>query len=139
MASLSDSQYINFRNEMLKVKAALSNIKEIKSIYYPGENNNDPKSYEGNLKAIDDNLKIIKQSEFMIFVYPRKLPTSMLLEIGYGIALSKRIIIYTPNRDILPFLLKDADGIIKNITIHTYSDYDNLIDSIISNGLAIFK
>jgi hypothetical protein len=75
----------------------------------------------------------------MFFVYPEKLPSSMLLEIGYGIALSKRIIIFTPNRSLLPYILENADGIIRNITIHTYTNYNNLLQIVKENGMSLFK
>lgn len=75
---------------------------EIKKIY----SDND---YDSPEKSIKDDLTAIANCDMFILHYPRQIPTSALMELGFAIALNKRIIIITPNRNLLPYL---AQGIV---------------------------
>jgi hypothetical protein len=138
MASLKDEYYINFRNTVIELKNTIDKHCEFSHIYYPGEKIDNPKSFDGGLKAIDKNFIYLKSCEHMLIIYPRKVPSSTLTEIGYGIALSKKIVIFCPNRKILPYLLQNADGKINNIKIYTYKNKQHLLEIVEGNGMSLF-
>lgn len=139
MASLPEDEYILLRKEIIKIKDAIKKYCNFYSIHYPGEEILNPVDYDGEQKAIINNFKILKETEFFIFIYPEKIASSILTEIGYGIALSKKIIIFTKDRNVLPYMLKEADRVIDNIKIHTFTNYSEISSKIYRNGNAFFK
>lgn len=93
--------------------------------------------FEGSTKAITDNFKILKEVESMIVIYPQYKPSSVLLEVGYGLALSKRMVIFY--KDKLPYMLEDAGETIANITTRKYKTYQDVSKYLTKNGPAIFR
>ena len=52
-------------------------------------NNDDYDNFDGNTKAIKENFVALKQVDSMIDIYPQKTPSSVLVEVGYGLELCK--------------------------------------------------
>ena len=50
------------------------------------------------------DLKHITEADIFILHYPKKIVTSALMELGFAVALKKKIIIITPEKSILPYL-----------------------------------
>ena len=85
---------------------------------------------------MNQNFVKLKECEYLIVVYPKPLPSSVLVEIGYAIALSKKIIIFVKDPNDLPYMLHNSDVSINNIYIMTYKKIDDIIHQIESNGKA---
>lgn len=71
-------------------------------------------------------------------MYPEALPSSVLVEVGYAIALSKPTVIFTKSRQYLPFLLKDIDKTLTNVSVFEYTDPQEIVKKIRGNGRALF-
>lgn len=95
-------------------------------------------NFDGGIKAIKENLRLMKQVDSMMIVYPDKLPSSVLVETGYGIALTKRIVIFVKNKNDLPYILREA-SVLKNVNIFVYSDINGIIEYIRANGMKLFE
>ena len=54
-------------------------------------------------------LKRLQECEYVLCIYPQKLASSVLVELGYAIALRRKCIVVTKNRKDLPYILKEAD------------------------------
>lgn len=86
------------------IKKLLFALKEKHSVCAEIENiaNND--DYDAPEKSIDSDLAAIRECDVFIMHYPKRNPTSALIELGFAISEHKRIIIVVPQADILPFL-----------------------------------
>jgi len=90
----------------------------------------------GAVKAIKNNFRNLKQTEYILVIYPHSVASSLLLEIGYGIALTKCVVIF--HKEKLPYILSEARGNINHVMTIQYSEYDDIIKYIKSNGIALF-
>ncbi len=80
---------------------------------------------------------ILKQVDSILVVYPKKLPSSTLVEIGYGIALSKKMVIFYS--DGLPYMLERAGSYIQNISTYHFKSLDEIRKVIEKNGMVLFE
>jgi hypothetical protein len=139
MASATPDEYPKYRDQALSIKEVLINHAGVSEVYCPCEHIMDVGSFEGIEKSINDDFQILKESEHYIFVYPCKIASSILVEMGYAIALSKHTTIFARNRKDLPFMLEQADVAISNIKIYDYNDIDDIKKIIKSNGPAFLE
>lgn len=93
--------------------------------------------FDGHTKAINSNFGALKHVDSILAIYPEKVPTSTLVEIGYGIALCKRLVIF--HKPELPFMLKEAGKTIKHVKTFQYNKYSDITNVIRANGMHIFE
>jgi hypothetical protein len=134
MASADDDEYPEYKNCALSVKQALLDYTGAKDVYCPSESIPDRGNFEGYKKAIIKDFQILKESEHYVFIYPKNITSSILVEIGYAIALSKNTTIFTKNKKDLPFMLKQANTVIHNLEIYDYRETADIIDIIRKEG-----
>lgn len=138
MASLSDNDaYKKSRKLMMGIASALQE-NGFSPTYYGGNEIESIDDFDESIKSVKDNFAQFKQSEFVVVVYPEALPSSVLVEIGYAIALSKPTVIFTKSRDVLPFLLKDIDRTLTNVSVFEYANPDEILKKIKGNGRELF-
>lgn len=133
MASLSNDDYLRFQKDMVQIQHALKKYCKA-SIFYPGEKISSKDRFDGKQKAIKVNFSKLGESEYLLVVYPNCLASSVLTEIGYAIALSKKIIVFVKDKSDLPYILQEADIAIDNFHLYTYGKIDDIIHQISSNG-----
>ncbi|MBD5529557.1 MAG: hypothetical protein HDR02_14310, partial [Lachnospiraceae bacterium] len=80
----------------------------------------------------------LKTREYMLFIYPAKVPSSVLAEIGYGIALSKQMVIFAQKKSDLPYVLSRIDNAVPSVRIYEYATFDDIIRIVDSNDTAFF-
>lgn len=61
--------------------------------------------------AFHRDFSAISKCDAFILHYPAPTPTSALIELGYAIALNKPIIMITPDRNKLPYLVQTLDEV----------------------------
>ena len=128
----------NDKNELKKYKSDVTKlIKALKSnnsVCSEIENINDKSDYDNPEKSISTDLTSIKDCDMFILHYPQKIPTSALIELGFAIAFNKRIIVITPQKNILPYLIHGISAInADSLIIEAESINDWLIQKIISS------
>jgi hypothetical protein len=89
MSSIDPNEYKRLRSCLIRVKDLLERI-GFTEVYCPIIEKDDPEHFDGKTRAIRDNFPQMKQADSMLVIYPRNLPSSSLVENGYGIALSKK-------------------------------------------------
>lgn len=136
MSTIDDNEYNELRNYLFKVKEILITM-GFTEIICPILDKDNRTAFDGKVKAIKDNFLNLKQVESILVVYPKKLPSSSLVEIGYGIALTKRMVIFY--KEGLPYILEDAGENIHNIKSFKYSSFSEISTILSSNGMAIFE
>lgn len=137
MASIDEPTYNEQRNFLLELHNLLLSI-GFKNIVCPAISINNQSNFDGSTKANFDNYRELKQADSFIGVYPKPLPSSVLIEIGYAIALSKRIVIFCRGKEDLPFMLREADSTISNLKIYEYQSYEDILNTVRANKMALF-
>ncbi len=136
MSNLAENEYTKLRDCMLNVRESLIQI-GFTEVYCPMIDIESSDHFEGKAKAIKNNFPIMKSVDSMIVVYPWKTASSALAEIGYGIALTKRMVIF--HGEGLPYMIEEAGSSIANIKTYSFNTYDEIKSIIDSNGMALFE
>lgn len=138
MSSLQEGDYSELRNCIIELKQRLVqagfNEKGVISPYLDILN---PTEFDGEAKAIKNNFPAMKQSECMIVIAPWNLPSSILVEIGYGIALTKKMVIFY--KEDLPYMVRDAGNSIDNVKVYRFSSYEDILNRVKRSGMALFN
>jgi hypothetical protein len=135
MASLQNKdEYTRMRENVLKIRDSIVANTGASEVYCPCEHIRSRGQFDDARRAIHEDFKILKESEHYVFLYPEKTASSVLLEMGYAIALSKKTTIFTRRRTELPFMLRKADESIEKLRIVQYQSIDKLLDRIKSEG-----
>lgn len=138
MASIEGDQYKQNRDEIIEIIDEIKKHCKINTIYSPIIKNQEPKAFDGREKAMETDFTELKKSEYYVFIYPEKVASSILVEIGYAIALLKKTIIFVKKRSDLPFMLEKADNRNKRIRIYEYSSFAELKNLIRDEGEVMF-
>lgn len=111
----------------------------VRRAYWAGSEIVSSDRFDGEQVALLRDLGQLKSSDSCIFVLFEKLPTSVLIEIGYAIALGKTIVIFCKARSDLPFLLRRADKQITNMSIYECDSYADIVQVVDRDGEAILR
>lgn len=135
MSSINDTEYTELRENLLKLKDELSKIGFL-DIQCPLFEIESSAVFDGKTKAIKENFSKMKQVDCMMIIYPQKLPSSVLVEIGYGISLCKKMVIFY--HDKLPYILEEAGETIAHVKTYKYDTFNDINEIIIANEMDIF-
>lgn len=119
-----------FDNEtqMLEYKKSLvpffNTLKQYHSIYAEIERINNGDDYDSPEYSATHDFGLIKAYEAFVLHYPQKIATSALIELGYAVALHKRIIIVVDNLNDLPFLGQGLEKAYPNVSIIIQKNLD---------------
>lgn len=136
MSSINSDKYNILRTSMLSIIDSLKRI-GFKEVYCPLTDIESPDRFDGKTKAIKNNFPLMKQVDSMLVIYPWKIASSSLVEMGYGIALSKKMVIFY--NEGLPYIMDEAGNSISNIKTYPFSSYDEIGSIIDRNGMALFE
>lgn len=136
MASISETDYKELRNHAMELKKTLRKI-GFNNVICPILWKKDPATFDGKTKAIKDTFTHIKNSSCILAIYPKKVPSSVLVELGYGIALRKGVAIF--HKAQLPYLLEKSGEAIPHVYTLQYNDFPEINKIILSNGRDIFN
>ena len=85
--------------------------------------------------SVKSDIDEIEKSTDFIFIYPIEVTTSAIMELGYALALKKRITIIAPKNISLPFMLNYLEDIYPNVSYLNIDKIDNKSIERISNQL----
>lgn len=111
----------------------------VRATYWAGRDVLSSKAFDGEQVALIRDLSQLKESEACAFIIFANLPSSVLIEIGYAIALNKPTLIFCKTREDLPFLLKRADHQIEKLNIFEVSDCEEIENIFDKDGDALFS
>ena len=136
IAGFSDEKvYNNFR---IKIKALTRKLDKNFSIISEILNISNVASYDSPSQSAAKDFQNIESSSIFVLIYPQRMPTSALVELGYALALKKRILIITTEQGILPYMLKELDKVYSNVQIsyfpNGWDDVDDIIYTFVYNN-----
>ena len=136
MASIREEEYILLHEHLLGLKNILEDI-GFTDIYSSALDIDKKDSFDGKIKAMRDNFAILKEVDSILVIYPWKCPSSALVDIGYGIALCKKMVIFY--KEGLPYMLEEAGQYIKHVRTYHFENYAEIDKIIKSNGIDLFE
>lgn len=136
MASISETEYSELHEYLLGLKTLLKKI-GFKGIYSSAFDINKREEFDGKTKAMEDNFKILKEVDCILVIYPKVSPSGTLVDIGYGIALCKKLVIFY--KEGLPYILEEAGQYINHVRTYFFNDYSDISKIIESNGINLFR
>lgn len=140
MASLPGIDYPAFQSRVSQVAEAIEICcSDVVSTYWAGQEITGPDKFDGEQIALIRDLQQLKSSSACIFIFFESVVSSVLVEVGYAIALNKRTVIFCKNRSVLPFLLKRADDQIANVSIYEVKGFDDIEKMLDKDGEAIIS
>lgn len=81
----------------------------------------------------------LDKSRNFLLVYPEKLPTSALIELGYALATSKNIVMCSDDIHTLPFLARGFNETFENVNFIEYKDNQQLLEILTQTHDNYFK
>ena len=135
-SGLSEEEYKSLKDCLNKIKEMLEKKGLFTDIICPAFDIDGEKDYEGSIKVVNNVFSNLKQVDSHIVIYPRKMPSSVLIELGYGIALTKKTLVFYHEE--LPYIVKDAAQVINHVHTCHYDNYDALINYLSRNVRPIF-
>ena len=96
------------------------------------------KSEMDDAQAAND-LAELNASGMFVLIYPRKLASSCLVEVGMAIALDIRCILFVHDKDDLPYVLQEIGQQEQNVFIYTYKGISDLTDIVVSQKDVAFN
>jgi hypothetical protein len=81
-------------------------------------------------EAASEDFMAIENSKNFLFFYPKAVPTSALMELGYAIRDKKNILIISTDANCLPFLAKGIGEIHENIRTLLMDDFSDILNNI---------
>ncbi len=127
MSTLSPKEYQEQQEFLKELSNNLRNKEDIKEVYCPAiEIEQD--SWEGITTAVKENYARLRQVQHLIVIYPKTIATSALVEVGYGIALCKNIVIFYKEK--LPFMLDGAAEDIPHLHTREYKEFSDITKAI---------
>lgn len=141
MASVREPDYQKYRSIVSNIEETLKDYCNITDIYAPISKLAEQAEFDGPEKAASENFEMLKKAEVLLCLYPKPVATSALAEIGYSIALSKKIIIFTSkrNKSKLPYFLQDGEKSFPNLKIYEYESDEDIIKKIRKNGKTFLR
>lgn len=109
MSALAPDAYADGRQEVLALMRLLSDRHGFGSIYFAGADIGEAKSFTGEGEALKRDLAALRASRFLVLIYPSKIVTSALVEVGYALALDLPCLLLVQDRRDLPYLLNQAE------------------------------
>lgn len=136
MSSINETEYLDYRNQVIQIEKELKRI-GFTNVICPMINIKSQSNFDGKTKAIKENFANLKRVDSMIVIYPRNMPSSILVELGYGISLSKRIVIFY--KESLPYLVEKSGETMEHVKTYQYDDLSDINKIINSDGMALFE
>lgn len=108
-AFANEELYIAFRSKVIGFCEELSHLIHPKWIFFAGSNITRFGDFDPNSDALKVDADKIWESDYFILLYPDKILSSAIVEVGIALGLRKPIAIVCKKRSDLPYVLRSAD------------------------------
>lgn len=132
-------EYEVFRASILDAIRGIKKSCSFSNVFFAGQEIGSFKDFESEDLSIVEDYTALKNSKNFVLIYPQKLATSALIELGWAMVMKKPIIIFSKKRDSLPYLMKNADAVYKNIAIYDYKTSADIQNKFSNNKHKLFE
>ena len=137
MAGLrSADKYRAFRADVLSVVAALEECGL--SVFFAGRDAESPDQFDEPDASVVRDLDALKNSRYLLMVYPERVVSSVLVEAGYALATGMKAVYFVRDVKHLPFLLRHLDRV-HPVKIYEYETAERIITLVRRHGAKLFE
>lgn len=131
--------YEKSRSQMLNIMAALKRHCGIEDVYYAGEAIKSPDEFDLPGSSLKDDFRRIQEREYFVLIWSDTFASrSALIEAGIALTLGKKFVCLVTNVKHLPFLLKGAPNVTRNLKIIVYDDDKELLNKLSATRCQMF-
>lgn len=130
MSAITEEEYEEQKRFLISLRDYLIQERGFELVVCPAIEK-DSGEWDGITTAVQDNFRNLFQIQHLIVLYPKQLPTSSLIEIGYGIALCKNTVIFY--KEDVPYMLRGAAQDIAHLHTRQFRKYDDIMKAIKSD------
>jgi hypothetical protein len=135
----TEKEFQSSRNAVFDVVRGIKKSCNFKSVFYAGNEIESQRDFESEDISVVEDYDACYRSTYFMLIYPQKLATSALIELGWAMAHKKPTIIFAKRREDLPFLARNADAVFSNIRIYEYKTSADITNKFYPNGIELFK
>lgn len=106
----SEQQYVDFRDRVVSFCEELAEQPDVLWVFFAGRHIASFSAFDTHDDALKSDADRIWESTEFILLYPEKIASSALIEVGIALGLKKGVTIVCRERDDLPYVLKAADS-----------------------------
>jgi hypothetical protein len=125
-----------------RLVSALQEYCGVREVFWAGATIENDGQFEEPSVGLGRNMPYFRSAGRFVMLYPEKLSSGVLVEAGLALGLGMPAVYLVRDRGDLPWILQDIGGAGDNklgrVRVIVYSDEDNLIEKIKSNGPHIF-
>jgi nucleoside phosphorylase len=133
-----NERYQEDRKGAMDLIPALKTYCGVKNVFYAGNILPSTDDFEPENVSAIKNFNILKQCKYLVMLYPEKIASSVLVEIGYAIANNIPSVIFVKSRGDLPFLLREISEVSQNVRCFESPDIPSIIKLLEEYGLDVF-
>lgn len=135
----TEKEFQSSRNAIFDIVRNIKKTCNFNSVFYAGNEIESLGDFKSEDMSVVEDYDACYRSKYFVLIYPKKIATSALIELGWAMAHKKPIIIFTKSRDDLPFLAKNADAVFSNIRIYEYKTSSDINNKFSANGAKLFE
>lgn len=132
----SDHEYALFRDYLLATLTLLREENSIAAVYCAAEHVAVAQLGGDPVDATRRDLAALQAATHFVLIYPAKIASSVLIELGYALALQQTIVVICRSPMDLPFAARAFDRIYANVMIKTVAEFDVESAHVIIEALA---
>ena len=125
MSSLNSSTYQGFRKSLEVILDALSSSPNLSRFYFAGKAHGDVEDFDEKHVGAKRDFEALANSDRYLMILPEKLPSSVLVEAGFALALGTPSLLCVPHRDYLPYALQEIGQLALNVNV---IPFERLVD-----------
>lgn len=123
-----DESYQKFRKDILMPVISNLILKEPEiRIYCVAKDKLCLEDFDLEQDSTDQDLNALRNSKNLALIYPKKVPSSCLVEVGFALALEIRSIYFSYEIDELPFMLRKAAEVCSHVKSYGYKSERDLL------------
>lgn len=133
----TEEDYAKYKNLIKEVIACVKERDKNLNIFCEITNIQDISEYDSPANSVIKDFEHIQKSENFILLYPQKVVSSALIELGYALSKGKNILIISPNKNILPYMVLGFEEVYSNVKVaiseYTHKSLYTIINDFISS------
>lgn len=128
---LNKNDYKMYKKLIEEIVVEINRANIFGNVYCEITNLDDIADYDSPAASAAKDFNNVLNSEYFILLYPQRVVSSALIELGYALAKGKKILIISSDKNALPYMALELDKIYHNVTIkYSKFTFHNLFDYI---------
>lgn len=128
---LNKNDYKMYKKLIEEIVVEINRTNIFGNVYCEITNLDDIADYDSPAASAAKDFNNVLNSEYFILLYPQRVVSSALIELGYALAKEKKILIISSDKNALPYMALELDKIYHNVTIkYSKFTFHNLFDYI---------